>query len=147
MLYGLCLDEAIALILRPDGGRVVSLGKVSDLEAACGAFDPSLGAAEAQARLDALRALLVKPLALEPHVKRVLVSPEGVLCYVPFGALFDAAVCMTPSGTTHASLLEEIRARGKRVLALGAPDYAGASPVRIQTSLWITGGAGQVFQQ
>ena len=36
-------------------------------------------------------------------------------------------VAVTPSGSTHALLLEEERGRGEGILALGDPDYAGAT--------------------
>ena len=69
--------------------------------AACRALQPSDRKADPRAALGRLHELLVKPLALKKGVKRVLISPEGPLCYVPFSALFDQAVALTPSGTTH----------------------------------------------
>jgi hypothetical protein len=132
VLYGLCkvgdgFDEALALVLRPNGERVVSLGKTSDLTEACEALEASGPGAHPAAALDTLRKLLVEPLKLEEDVSQVLISPEGPLCYVPFGALFDQTVAMTPSGTTHVLLLDEERAKGDGILALGDPDYAGVS--------------------
>ena len=127
VLYGLCLNEALALVLRPDGERVVSLGKVADVEAACVALDASDPGVDPSKALAVIKRLLVDPLQLGKDVKHVLVSPEGPLCYVPFGALFDRTVCMTPSGTTHVLLLDEERKAGDGVLALGNPDYSGVS--------------------
>ena len=74
-----------------------------------------------------MRKALVEPLGLGDDVKRVVVSPEGPLGYLPFGALFDVPVAMTPSGTTHVLLRDEDREPGEEILALGDPDYAGAS--------------------
>jgi CHAT domain-containing protein/Tfp pilus assembly protein PilF len=131
VLYGLCrtdgLDEALALVLRSDGERIVSLGKTSAVEAACEALHATDTDTDAAPALKRLRALLVEPLGLAGDVKQVLISPEGALCYVPFGALFEQAVGLTPSGTTHVLLRGEDRARGEGVLALGAPDYGGVS--------------------
>jgi CHAT domain-containing protein/tetratricopeptide (TPR) repeat protein len=127
VLYGLCLDEALALVLRQDGERIVSLGKVVDVEAACAVLEASDSDVELAKALASLKAMLVDPLKLADDVKHVLVSPEGPLCYLPLGALFAQTVTMTPSGTTHALLLSEERARGAGILALGAPDYSGIS--------------------
>jgi CHAT domain-containing protein/tetratricopeptide (TPR) repeat protein len=127
VLYGLCQEEALALVVRPDGGRVVSLGKSSALIAACEALDASKPGTDPEAALHVLRAWLVAPLELEEDVRQVLISPEGRLCYVPFNALFEQTVTLTPSGTTHVALAEEAHAWGQGVLALGDPDYAGVS--------------------
>ncbi len=127
VLYGLCLDEALALVLRPDGERIVELGKASDVQAACAALDASDADVDPAKALAALKALLVDPLKLGKDVKQVMVSPEGPLCYVPFGALFQQTVAMTPSGTTHVLLLDEEREAGTGVLSLGSPDYSGVS--------------------
>ena len=150
-------DHAFALVLRrAEAPRIVDLGKASDLEAACKlltggdkasalvmskarygtAFKMANQSDEAAASpkpdwkraIKAVRAALIDPLGLPADVKQVLVSPEGVLCYLPFGALFRRPVTMTPSGTTHAVLLEDARKKqGKDILALGDPDYAGRS--------------------
>ncbi|MDH3591178.1 MAG: CHAT domain-containing protein, partial [Planctomycetota bacterium] len=127
VLYGLCLDEAVALVLRHDGERIVSLAKAADITAACETFDATDLDVDPTAALGALRKLLVDRLELRVDTKRVLVSPEGPLCYLPFGALFTQPVAMTPSGTTHVLLLNEERAEGEGILALGDPDYKGAS--------------------
>lgn len=127
VVYGLCLDEALAIVLRTDGERVVVLGNVAEVEAACEALEannPKVDPAEA---ISTLRQLLIDPLKLGDDVDQVLVSPEGVLCHLPFGALFKQAVAMTPSGTTHVLLRDEERGAGRGILALGNPDYAGVS--------------------
>jgi CHAT domain-containing protein len=127
VLYGLCHEEALALVLRPDGERVVALGKVADVVAACEALDARDLDTDPTPALDTLRRQLVEPLALEEGVKQVLVSPEGPLCYLPFALLFSQTVALTPSGTTHVLLLDERGDPGRGVLALGDPDYAGVS--------------------
>jgi CHAT domain-containing protein len=127
VLYGICKNEAVALVVRKNGERVVALGSLADVTAACQALDASNVDVDPTNALAALRRLLVQPLGLPTDVRQVLVSPEGVLCYLPFGALFDQPVALPPSGTTHLLLLGEERSRGKGILAVGAPDYGGAS--------------------
>ena len=127
VIFGLCRDEALALVLRQDGERIVSLGKSSDVIASCEALSAPDRSSDPTPALDRLRRILVDPLKLEREIQQVLISPEGPLCYVPFGALFDQVVTMTPSGTTHVLLLEEERSKGQGVLALGDPEYDRAS--------------------
>ncbi len=127
VIYGLCLGEGLALVLWHDGERMVTLGNVDELIAACEALEAKDAHADVQPALETLRQRLVEPLALDDGVTQVIVSPEGPLCYLPFAALFRQPVAMTPSGTTHVLLLEEQRKRGQGILALGDPDYAGVS--------------------
>ncbi|MCC7138125.1 MAG: CHAT domain-containing protein [Planctomycetes bacterium] len=127
VIYGLCLDEAVALVVEPEGERLVVLGASKEVEAACEALALRTPDDDPAAALATLRGLLVEPLALGQGVKQVLVSPEGPLCFLPWGALVDRAVAVTPSGSTHALLRSEEREPGQGVLALGDPDYAGAS--------------------
>jgi CHAT domain-containing protein len=69
----------------------------------------------------------VDPLRLPASETTVLVSPEGPLCYLPWGALLPGrAVALTPSGTTHVLLRDEERGVGEGVLALGDPEYPAA---------------------
>ena len=126
VLYAVCLDEAIALVVTPDTERILSLGAVDDVTKACDALEPSDPGKTCTAALAALRKKLVAPLELGEHVKRVIVSPDGPINYVPFGAVFDRAVSCAPSGTTHALLMEEgHEVDGVGVLAVGDPDYQG----------------------
>ena len=127
VLYGLARDRAFALVLRPDGESIVDLGERQPVEAACAELDASAPGDDPGPALDRLRSLLVAPLGLPSEVESVLVSPEGALCYLPYGALFDRAVALSPSGTAHALLLGEERGKGEGVLALGDPDYGGVS--------------------
>ena len=76
------------------------------------------------------RKALVEPLALPAGVRRLLVSPDGAIAYVPFAALVspNVAVALVPSGTVYGMLLEGGARRAEGVLALGDPDYGtGAS--------------------
>ena len=126
VLYGLAEkdDDAHALVLTREEARIVELGKSWTIAAACEALDASDPDADPAAALERLRDLLVKPLALPKETKRLLVSPEGPLSYVPFAALApDRDVAYEPSGTTYGVLLEEKGKRGEQVLALGDPDY------------------------
>ena len=126
VLYGLASkdDPAHALVLTTGEARIVALGKSSEVAAACEALDASDNAADPAAALGRLRDLLVKPLGLSKETRRLLVSPEGPLSYVPFSALVpDLDVVYEPSGTTYGVLLEEKGKRGEQVLALGDPDY------------------------
>jgi tetratricopeptide (TPR) repeat protein len=127
VVYGLCRGEALALVLRPEGERLVALGRVADVVAACEALEARKPDADVDPAVAELRRLIVEPLKLEPEVRQVIVSPEGPLCYLPFGLLLGIAVALAPSGTTHGLLLEEQVAAGRGILALGDPDYAGAS--------------------
>ena len=95
--------------------------------AACEALDATDSDVDPTQALAHLRSQLIAPLKLGQDVKQVLVSPEGPLCYLPFGALFDQTVTMTPSGTTHVFLLNEEHEVSQGVLSLGNPDYAGIS--------------------
>ena len=126
VLYGLVErdDIAYALLLTRGDARIVRLGKSSEIAAACEALDPTDLDADPAAALDRLRDLLVKPLGLEKDTKRLFVSPEGPLSYVPFAALVpDLEIAYEPSGTTYGVLLEEKDKRGTQVLALGDPNY------------------------
>ena len=125
VLYALPSGRCIALVIEPNDVRTVDLGDAVAVAEACAkldAHDP-----EANATLAKLRAYLVAPLKLEPDVRSVLVSPEGPLSYLPFGALFEQPVTMTPSGTTHVLLADMVRDPGEGILAIGGPDYAGTS--------------------
>jgi CHAT domain-containing protein len=129
VLYGVLGEDALALVATQADARVVALGKSAAIHAACGALDASDAAADPMGALARLRDLLIKPLDLEKaNTKRLLVSPEGPLCYVPFSALVpDLPLVTVPSGTTYGLLLEEEgKKRGESVLAAGDADYTAA---------------------
>jgi len=130
VLYGLAEKDAAAhaLVLTKSEARIVDLGTSSDIVADAEAFDATDPDTDPAPALDRLRERLAKPLALAASTRRVLVSPEGPLSYVPFAALLpDLDVAYEPSGTTYGVLLEEKEKHGENVLALGDPDYTGSS--------------------
>jgi tetratricopeptide (TPR) repeat protein len=127
VLYGLCLEEALALVVLPGATRIVALGKRREVETACASLVAGDASSDPSDAMAALRRLLRDPLALGDLPARVLVSPEGPLCLLPWGAILERPACIAPSGTTHLLLRDGIRERGQGVLALGDPDYAGVS--------------------
>src|SRR5205823_2512752 len=62
--YGLCEDEALALVLRRGDARIVRLGRAADVTAACEALDGADADTDPTATLDRLRSLLVSSLGL-----------------------------------------------------------------------------------
>ncbi len=127
VIYGLCVEEVLALVLRRDGQRVVYLGPQDRMAAAHAELKLDEPAGDPSEALATLRKLLVEPLKLDAGVQQVMLSPEGPLCYMPFAALFDQPVALTASATTHVLLLEEEREAGAGILAIGHPDYSGVS--------------------
>ena len=126
VLYALFEKDAVALVVEHGGARIVKLGLRAPIDAAAEAVAEALAddASDPKAALTALADLVVKPLGLGEGTKRVLVSPTGLLSYVPFAALTrDRTVAYVPSGTTYRLLREEEALRGEGVLALGDPDY------------------------
>ncbi|MHC5010038.1 MAG: CHAT domain-containing tetratricopeptide repeat protein [Planctomycetota bacterium] len=128
LLYGLCLDRALAVVVTPKAARIVDLGEADAVRAACDASAFETGEGNTDDALARLESALVDPLGLSPDIRRILVSPEERLCYVPFGALWPTReVVLTPSGTTHVLLQEDVHGTGRGVLAVGDPVYAGTS--------------------
>lgn len=124
VLYGLCGDEALALVITSKDARFAKLGSVSAVRAACAALEADDEATSPAPAVDALKKLVIAPLKLPPAIRTVLISPDGPLCYVPYALLLGKrAVALTPSGTTHVLLREEERPTGSGVLALGDPVY------------------------
>ena len=129
----------LALVVGPKTARVV---KIDDVEKACKAFQRAVTRPDERGvaapphesfryLAKRLRKLVVKPLGLGEEVRRVLVSPEGLLSYVPFAALFEGReVVYVPSGTTYTKLPRGLK--GKQVLALGDPDYSAPRDKRAQ---------------
>lgn len=125
VLYAVCRDECLALVLTSADARLVALGKAARVGAAADALELDAPGDDPQARIDTLAGLVIAPLGLPASVTRVLVSPEGPLSYVPFAVLLASrTVAYVPSGTTYGVLLDDARGTGKGILALGDPDYA-----------------------
>ena len=132
VLYALLPFQAHALVITPKGARIVWLGNTSVLSEACeglraGSTDPADGEQAVLARAGRLRELVIDPLALPAGTKRLLVSPDGPLCYMPFPLLARERpalqVACLPSGTTLRLLGDEKKRTGRRVLAVGDPVY------------------------
>ena len=124
MLYGITGIEAVALVVRRASARTVWLRESSAILEACGGLLLDGPPYVEPKRAAALHKLVIEPLELGDDAKRVLVSPAGRLSYVPFALLMPTReVVYVPSATTHGLLAEERDLRGKRVLALGDPNY------------------------
>ncbi len=119
-----CVGERVyALVVSQDEARIRDLGEIgAAADDLCGA-GMLAGGDEAGAAADRLAAALVRPLRLDDSVKRILVSPQDRLCYVPF-ALLDRSreIAYVPSGATYRMLRDAAGARGEQVLALGDPE-------------------------
>ena len=131
VVYGLFDSGPLALVVTSADATTVTLPATTAVEAACEALLTAISDVtdtEAETRAaDALRDLVVTPLGLSPETKRLLISPDGALSYVPFTLLArDREVVCVPSGTTYGRLLEDGKSRGEGVLALGDPDYESA---------------------
>ena len=111
-----------------DGGGVRSRGLLRR--------EPTRTQKQATDPLVPLRTQLVEPLQLGPTDTHVIVSPAGILGYVPFGAITGRPTVVVPSATTWLLLRSRATERGSDVLALGNPDYAGKTrgtlPVRLK---------------
>jgi CHAT domain-containing protein len=125
VLYSMDPRRALALVVSRNGARVVALPPTQEIDAAREALRADDPEGEVEKSSEALRRLIVDPLALGPEVRRVVVSPDGALAYVPFALLVpEREVVLVPSGTTYRLLREDAPLRGEGVLALGDPDYA-----------------------
>jgi tetratricopeptide (TPR) repeat protein len=138
--YGLTGATACALVVEPGGARAVKLAEpslivreasmLSGLGDRPGSRGPHLTegsrGADPMDAVPALRRLLVEPLGLDDGVRRVLVSPMGEIGSIPFAMLLPRReVAYVPSGTMYGLLRKADAGRGRRVLALGDPDYGG----------------------
>jgi tetratricopeptide (TPR) repeat protein len=128
VLYGATGDAALALVLSARGVRLVTLGDLEAIRAACTALacdDPGVDPAAAAARL---REMLVDPLGLREDERSLLVSPFAAMSYVPFALLAPGReVACAPSGTTLLALHGP--AAGTGVVAVGDPAAPGVAPL------------------
>ncbi len=129
ILYALLAEVATALVVTAEQARIVPLGKTSLIVEAAEALKLSAPEGEPKAAILGLRKLIIAPLTLGPAVRRLLISPDGILSYAPFPLLAEAhEVVLVPSGATLAALRNEHAPRGEGVLALGNPDYGVVVP-------------------
>ncbi len=124
VIYGVGPSETLAIVLTSKDAKVVELGNSDDLwrvsNALVSVSDPKTDASKVLAKA---KGLIVAPLALPKTTKKVLISPDYLLCNLPFAMLFDHPVALTPSGSTHSFLVRDSQDVGKGVLALGDPVY------------------------
>ncbi len=131
-IYAFAEDRLVAVLVRRDGARIVDLGEGAPVEAACAALSGAIASGDPADALETLRSRLVVPLGLGKDVARLLVSVDGAVSYVPFGALVGGReVAFVPSGTTYALLRDGRDGRGEGTLALGDPDYGGPRDARM----------------
>ena len=128
VVYALTQSDAIAVVVDSEKTRVVDLGspeairdRIMDL------LHEGLQAEDTGARLEAVRRAVLDPLKLPGEVRRVLFSPHGATCFVPFQAIVgDRSVAYVPSATVYAVLRGTSHDVGTKVVALGDPDYGAA---------------------
>lgn len=123
VLYSIGRDVSLAIVLTAKTSKVLELGAPDEVFKAVAAVTASDVDIDPSKAIAAVKKMLVKPLALPKTVKRVLISPNYTLSYLPYALLFDQPVAVTPSGTTQVQLALDGRHRGEGVLALGDPDY------------------------
>jgi tetratricopeptide (TPR) repeat protein len=127
VLFAPAFGDLGAIVVESTEARFVPMGPEKDIAEACRALragDPDAPVETAVARL---RELVVGPLGLGPAVKRLLVSPDGPLAYLPFSLLVEGPeVVHVPSGSAWLLLAPEAAKRGEKILALGDPDYRAA---------------------
>ncbi len=123
VLYQDTEHGSLALIIRRDQARAVDLPSFDYVRKTVRTLLDS-GKGINPAAASSLATLVVDPLKLSSDVRRVLISPTDVLGFIPFSLVMpDNVVSYTPSATTHGILYQHRDLRGKRVLAVGDPDY------------------------
>jgi len=149
LLYHLLPDpissEALLLVVNRRAAQIVKLGDPEEIGRRVGSYlrlvalsgsDQDVERSKARALYD----LLIRPAeGVLAGADTLLVSPDGVLAFLPFEALLRAggdrrervlerwSVSYVPSGTVFAALAEEVRSAepGHALLALGDPVYPG----------------------
>ncbi len=131
--------DLLAVVVAPSGARLVRLGAAADVQrlvhavqfalrrlASGGGAPASAPAVAATVRqgLDRLRALLVAPLGVDPEAPLV-VAPVGVLQRVPWSALHDGPVSVTPSASLWARTARP-GARAGGTLLVAGPGLPGS---------------------
>ena len=138
---GYFVAEALvaALVLTTKDRRIVTYPDVEALDRALDAAFPRDPPYVQPKALAGATEALWKPLDLPASVRRAYVSVAGDLSRVPLNACSDGcAVCMVPSGSMIGLLGQERELQGKRVLALGDPNYDAIRPA-LAASLYSRG--------
>jgi CHAT domain-containing protein len=133
LLYASLEDELGALVVTATEARMVSLGRVAG---ACQRI-VTLAADASKPVPAGLAERLLAPLKLKDGIRRLLISPDGVLSYVPFSLLTpDKQIVFLPSASTLVSLRASQAEAGEGVLALGDPTYGSepGAPARLPNS-------------
>ncbi|MDH3592465.1 MAG: CHAT domain-containing protein, partial [Planctomycetota bacterium] len=133
--YALLPDESFALVVTPKTARIVNLGPTDELREIAESFERAARRPDERGIIQKgkksfayltrrIRRLAIEPLGLGKDVRRLLISPDGRLAYVPFAAVvLDLEIVFIPSATTYQALAAERDKRGDRVLALGDVVY------------------------
>jgi tetratricopeptide (TPR) repeat protein len=134
VLYGLAHGEALALVVRGQAARIVPLGDAAEVEDLARTLLLEDAPYVVPVAAGPVRNRLVTALALDPGVRRVLISPDGPLAYLPFALLADTReVIEIPSASSYLLVRHQAGERGEKVLAFGDPVYgrtvAAAGPL------------------
>jgi len=124
VLYALVEGQrAMAFVITEKRVRVVKLASTSVLTRVAVDLRCEEPGTKYVAALKRLRSKVFTPLPLEKSTKRLIVSPDGALGYVPFSLLVPDGidVVYVDSGATYAQLRKERTERGHGNLALGRP--------------------------
>jgi len=146
VVYTLADTEAWAVLVLRGSIRMVTLGPSKPIREAAKGFRTAVARPDERGmRLPEhqsgpylskqLRKHLIDPLGLTGKTKRLLISPDWYLAYLPFAVWTDRELVYVPSGSTYRLLMAERDRRGKRVLALGDPDYQSKRPNTV-ASTW-----------
>jgi len=140
LLVYVLVDAPCCLVVTRDETRVVTLGvHRSELEGAC-SLSMWKKRSDLSHALGTLERLLIAPLKLPKSAKRILVAPDGALCFVPFGALCPArTVVYVPSATTYLTLGRDRPKPRERVLALGDPTLRAKHAQQVHRGLLARG--------
>jgi CHAT domain-containing protein len=129
VVFALLEERAFAVVVAPDGGRVVSLGSTHAIEEATAALIWANTSVDPTETVEPLRLRVMDPLGLPAAARRLLLSPEGPLANVPFALLAPAReTVLVPSASAFVLLRDLDAGRGGRAagtLAVGDPRAPG----------------------
>jgi len=143
VLYGFGGGRLHALVVRHERVSRHDLGAGTGIRNGLADLTLAFQTATPEPSIARLRSKVIDPLELGADVRRVLISPDGLLATMPLAALLpDREVAFVPSGTSRALLVAAEGSRGERVLALGDPVY---SDERREDFAKLHRGAGSLF--